>query len=208
MTQMTQTPQKQYKAKCEFHTENRSYNIGDEVDPTDINRMILEMCLVSTGDAITKYTVTLSANGGIGNDIRSQTESLFTLPACTFEPPVDKEFKGWSADPNGLSVKSVGEHLSVIQDTTYYAIWQTPKIAIKFDANGGTGTMAEVRVDKSIEYLLPACTFTAPKDKTFKGWSLDKTSVVTKVTPIADTTVYALWQDKLVQQPPVEAAKK
>ena len=43
------------------------------------------------------------------------------------------------------------------------------KVTVSFDANGGTGTMAAVEVEKG-EYTLPACSFTAPGTKVFGGW--------------------------------------
>lgn len=43
------------------------------------------------------------------------------------------------------------------------------KVTVSFDANGGTGTMAAVEVEKG-EYTLPANGFTAPGTKDFGGW--------------------------------------
>ena len=43
------------------------------------------------------------------------------------------------------------------------------KVTVSFDANGDTGTMAAVEVEKG-EYTLPACSFTAPGTKDFGGW--------------------------------------
>ena len=43
------------------------------------------------------------------------------------------------------------------------------KVAVSFDANGGTGEMAAVEAEKG-EYTLPACGFTAPGTKDFGGW--------------------------------------
>lgn len=194
---MPELKQQSLKAKREFYTEKRGYKVGDVVDPADLNLNMKSMCFASGiigAESLPKFKVTLSANGGTGDDIVSETESLFRLPNCTFTAPANKEFKGWSADKNGLSVKEVGTDCSVVQDTTYYAIWQNIKVTIKFDANGGVGSMADIKQDKGSEYTLPACTFTAPQGKVFKGWSLDKSAIVTKITA-ADVTVYAVWQD-------------
>ena len=67
---------------------------------------------------------------------------------------------------------------------------------VSFDANGGTGTMADV-TGISGSYTLPACTFTAPSDKQFKGWSTSASGAVitgTSITVSADTTLYAIWE--------------
>ena len=65
-----------------------------------------------------------------------------------------------------------------------------------FNANGGTGTMADV-TGVSGEYTLPANGFTAPNGKQFKAWSVGGTekAVGDKITVTADTTVTAVWED-------------
>ena len=55
---------------------------------------------------------------------------------------------------------------------TYMPKGTTPTTyTVSFDANGGTGTMADV-TDISGEYTLPANGFTAPVGKQFKAWSV------------------------------------
>lgn len=211
---MPKLKQQSLKAKREFYTDKRGYKVGDEVDPADINLNMKNMCFVSDtistddeGEPLPKFKVTLNANGGVGDDIVAETESLFQLPNCTFTAPENKEFKGWSADKSGTGgIKPVGDNCSVVQDTTYYAIWQNIKVTIKFNANGGTGSMADVKQDKGSDYTLPACAFTAPQGKVFKGWSLDKSAIVTKITA-ADVTVYAVWQDAPKAEPEADPKK-
>ena len=68
---------------------------------------------------------------------------------------------------------------------------------VSFNANGGTGTMADV-TDISGEYTLPANGFTAPDGKQFKGWSTSADGTVISGTTIdvtANTTLYAIWED-------------
>ena len=66
---------------------------------------------------------------------------------------------------------------------------------VSFDANGGTGTMADV-TGISGEYTLPANGFTAPDGKQFKAWSVSGTekAVGDKITVTANTTVTAIWE--------------
>ena len=183
-----------FRAQQEFHTATRHYRVGDEVDPKDVTSQVHELCLV-TEVVAPRFKVILNANGGIGDDIVAETENYYQLPPCPFEAPAGKKFKTWAVKANGMGAKAVGTQISVVQDITCYAIWVAPKVIVTFDANGGTGSMAQVKVDKSSEYQLPACSFTAPEGKQFKGWSLDKVAVVASITPYADVTVYALWQD-------------
>ena len=67
---------------------------------------------------------------------------------------------------------------------------------VTFDANGGTGSMADA-TGVSGEYTLPANGFTAPAGKQFKAWSVDgiEKAVGDKITVTANTTVTAVWED-------------
>ena len=69
---------------------------------------------------------------------------------------------------------------------------------VSFDANGGTGTMANVTVISG-NYTLPPCTFTAPEGKQFKGWATSASGTVitgTSITVSADTKLFAIWEPK------------
>ena len=67
---------------------------------------------------------------------------------------------------------------------------------VSFDANGGTGTMADV-TGISGEYTLPANGFTAPAGKQFKAWSVGgvEKAAGDKITVTANTTVTAIWEN-------------
>ena len=76
---------------------------------------------------------------------------------------------------------------------------------VSFNANGGTGTMADV-TGVSGEYTLPACTFTAPANKQFKGWATSASGTVitgTSITVSADTKLYAIWEPIPVTKPAI-----
>ena len=67
---------------------------------------------------------------------------------------------------------------------------------VSFDANGGTGTMADV-TGVSGEYTLPANGFTAPAGKQFKAWSVGgvEKAAGDTITVNANTTVTAIWEN-------------
>ena len=70
---------------------------------------------------------------------------------------------------------------------------------VRFNANGGTGTMADVTGVPAGAYTLPANGFTAPEGKQFKGWSTGATGAViagTTYNVTGDVTLYAIWEDK------------
>ena len=69
---------------------------------------------------------------------------------------------------------------------------------VSFNANGGTGSMADV-TDISGEYTLPENGFTAPDGKQFKGWATSAYGSVISGTTYevsSDTTFYAIWESK------------
>ena len=69
---------------------------------------------------------------------------------------------------------------------------------VRFNANGGGGTMADV-TGVSGSYTLPSCGFTEPEGKQFKGWSTSADGSVISGTTYEvslDTTFYAIWESK------------
>ena len=69
---------------------------------------------------------------------------------------------------------------------------------VRFNANGGGGTMADV-TGVSGSYTLPSCGFTEPEGTQFKGWSTSADGSVISGTTYEvslDTTFYAIWESK------------
>ena len=76
----------------------------------------------------------------------------------------------------------------------------TPSVTytVSFNANGGSGSKADVTVESGATYTLPAAnTFTAPAGKVFDGWDVGGTKYAAgaSITVSASTTVKALWKD-------------
>ena len=89
---------------------------------------------------------------------------------------------------------------------------EVTKATITFMANGGTGSMAAVQVDKGSQYTLPECKFTAPANKVFKGWKVNNSGSVKqpgeKITVSADTKLYAQWETRTLVNLTVTAPTK
>ena len=70
---------------------------------------------------------------------------------------------------------------------------------VSFDANGGTGTMAEVTGVSAGAYTLPANGFTAPEGKRFVGWATSASGTATAageaITVSDNVTLYAIWEE-------------
>ena len=151
---------------------------------------------------VEKVKVTFDKNGGSGTmtDATVDKGSSYTLPACTFTAPTGKEFKTWEV--RGVE-KAVGDSITVGANTTVKALWkQKPpvKYTVSFDKNGGSGSMADVTKNVGETYVLPDCGFTAPTGKAFKAWEVGgvEKAVGDNITVNANTTVKAIWKDKLI----------
>ena len=159
-------------------------------------RYLSEKFTVNYTAPVTTYTVSFNANGGTGTmaDVTG-VSGEYTLPANGFTAPDGKQFKAWNV---GGVEKAAGDKITVTANTTVTAVWEDIPVVtytVSFDANGGTGTMADV-TGVSGEYTLPANGFTAPGGKQFKAWSVGgvEKAAGDKITVTANTTVTAVWE--------------
>lgn len=189
--------------------EFKAWLVGtDEKQPNDkitVNEAITVKAVWQNKPVVEeKVTVTLVPDNGTEATETEQVvkDSTYTLPkADKFKAPTGKEFKAWKV---GEEEKAAGTSITVSADTTITAVWEAKAVAydsftITFDANGGSGTMADVKLPLDTSYTLPACAFKAPKEnQEFKAWEVDgvEKAVGDEITPEADITVKALWKDK------------
>ena len=159
-----------------------------------------------------EHTVTFDANGGsepeeLPEEVTTAMPakkilhgSEYSLPECEFIAPEGKQFKAWEI---GGTEYPVNAPVTVTADITVKALWKDAPPAhaeytVRFNANGGGGTMADV-TGVSGSYTLPACGFTEPEGKQFKGWSTSADGSVISGTTYevsSDTTFYAIWESK------------
>ena len=168
--------------------------------------------ITATFEKRNEHTVTFDANGGSEpKDLPEEVTtampakkvlhgSEYCLPECEFIAPEGKQFKAWQI---GDSEYAVNDPVTVTADITVKALWEDAPPApaeytVRFNANGGGGTMADV-TGVSGSYTLPACGFTEPEGKQFKGWSTSADGSVISGTTYevsSDTTFYAIWESK------------
>ena len=159
-----------------------------------------------------EHTVTFDANGGsepeeLPEEVTTAMPakkilhgSEYSLPECEFIAPENQQFKAWQIDGTEYPVNAP---VTVTADITVKALWEDAPPApaeytVRFNANGGGGTMADV-TGISGSYTLPACGFTEPEGKQFKGWSTSADGSVISGTTYEvslDTTFYAIWESK------------
>ncbi len=163
----------------------------------------IAVCTVTvTEDTPVEYrAVSFDANGGTGSmaDVSVQKGSSYPLPACEFTAPDGMEFDAWQI---GGARYGVGARYPVSADTTVKALWRSSAAApgictVSFDANGGSGSMDAVSVQRGSSYPLPICGFTAPAGKQFAGWarSADGAVLTGSIHITADMTLYAIWEE-------------
>ena len=159
-----------------------------------------------------EHTVTFDANGGsepeeLPEEVTTAMPakkilhgSEYSLPECEFIAPENQQFKAWQIDGTEYPVNA---SVTVTADITVKALWEDAPPApaeytVRFNANGGGGTMADV-TGVSGSYTLPSCGFTEPEGKQFKGWSTSADGSVISGTTYevsSDTTFYAIWESK------------
>ena len=110
------------------------------------------------------------------------------IPAVGGEPNDGYKEGSWDVVPSADT--------EITKNTTYTYTYSEEEAGemhtISFDANGGSGTMDDVKIADGETYTLPECGFTAPDGKEFDKWDQDGPTIV--VT--SDITLKALWKDK------------
>ena len=85
--------------------------------------------------------------------------------------------------------------VTVTEDVEYIAEFKLIEYTVKYEANGGSGEMAD---ETAKYYIFPSCDFTAPKGKTFDKWEVNGTKykVGDTLELTEDITVTATWKTK------------
>ncbi len=151
---------------------------------------------------VNTYTVSYDANGGTGS-IANATKTHdvdLTLSDGTGFSRTGNTFSGWntSADGSGTSYDASGTY-TVNADVTLYAIWTTSTYIVSYDANGGTGTIANATKTHDVDLTLSDGTGFSRTDYDFVGWNTeaDGSGMNYDASSIysanADVTLYARW---------------
>ena len=184
---------KQFKAWSVSGTEKA---VGDKITVT------ANTTVTAIWEAV-EYNVTVTggtASVGAGTPITKAT--MGTTVTLTADPaPSGKMFDKWVvngvvvADANSATTTFVMPAGNVTAEATYKNI-PVVTYTVTFDANGGTGSMADA-TGVSGDYVLPVCGFTAPNGKQFKAWSVGgaEKAAGDTITVNANTTVTAIWEN-------------
>ena len=145
----------------------------------------------------------ISPDGGTAS-ASSTSATAGTEITLTATPNTGHHFKEWQVEsPAGLVITN-NKFTMPDSNVEVKAIFEEDaptaptEHTVRFNANGGGGTMADV-TGVSGSYTLPACGFTEPEGKQFKGWSTSADGSVISGTTYevsSDTTFYAIWESK------------
>ena len=123
-----------------------------------------------------EYKVEFSACGGEGemNSLELRYTQESALPECAFTY-TDRLFAGWALSASGEAEYADGATVSKLTaeheaTVTLYAVWARQFYTIKFNGNGGLGSMSDTDVDMSRETALAANAFVR-QGYHFLGWA-------------------------------------
>ena len=162
------------------------------------------------------YVIRYNANGGSGTmqDQYFVYGGTITLRNNGFSR-VDKGFAGWAVAADGPVVYANGATLTTfaaIQDgvVDLYAVWRGDSYAVRFDSNGGVGSMDNATLEMEEVRALPPCGFTRDGFD-FAGWAVSPDGEVVyldeaEVSALTDVVngsvvLYAVWQTYTVDAP-------
>ena len=134
-------------------------------------------------------------------NVKTNTDSRLKYNSFTKS---GSEFKGWTTNSDGSGTRyGDGEVININKNITLYALWNNTKYNVRFDANGGTGSMDIQEFEHTISGVLNENKFSRV-GYTFKGWNTkkdgsgasytDKQSVLDLTQNVETITLYAMWE--------------
>lgn len=154
------------------------------------------------------YTVVFDKNGGTGSmsNLAMTYDVAKALTSNSFSRAGYK-FKGWATSASGSVKYTDGQsvkNLTATDNSTVrlYAVWELVAYTVKYNANGGTGSMSNQQHIVGQSLALTANTFSRT-GYTFKGWATsagggvvytDGQSVQNIGNAGSTVNLYAVWQ--------------
>ena len=146
-------------------------------------------------------SIVFDANGGNGTMGNQQiaTDSSAELNECAFTKE-GYTFIGWGTTATQKTYDDRAVY-AMGTNSTYrlYAIWQANVNTLRFDANGGSGTMSDMRIKTDETRTLTDCGFSR-KGYNFVGWSTSENGEKAYndrakyfMRTASEYTLYAVW---------------
>lgn len=135
----------------------------------------------------------------------SSDKRVHTFWGATAEPKTGCTFKGWydqekhQCSKDLRFVPQAGTD-NLYQSGSYVAVFEAKKYTLRFDANGGEGTMGDLTYTHGQDQSLTKCGFTR-SGYAFLGWATAADGKVAyhdqqSLSITQDTTLYAVWKQQ------------
>lgn len=149
----------------------------------------------SEEDLVPHSIYTVSETGSPDHQVRGATAQPKT--GCTFKGWYDQQENQCSKDLR--FVPKAGTD-NLYQSGSYVAVFEAQKYTLRFDANGGEGTMGDLTYTHGQDQSLTKCGFTRA-GYGFLGWATAADGKVVyhdqqSLTITKDTTLYAVWKQQ------------
>jgi uncharacterized repeat protein (TIGR02543 family) len=175
-------------------------------DEADFTKTVAENTTLYAIWEANTHNVIFDGNGATSGTMNNQPfvfGQSFALEQNQFTR-IGHTFIGWAISPMGIIVFADEATISagVDDDVTLYAVWEANTYYVIFDANEGTGTMANQPIVFEATEALNENEFTRI-GYTFEGWSTSATGEVeyadeadfTK-SVAENTTLFAVWEEE------------
>ncbi len=184
--------------KAQWGKQYHVYLVGEVVNgefETDYASTPVELSIPESYKGTPHYINIINDGNGIANAnpenaIEGDEITLTTTPKTGYR------LKEWQVLSGGVTVKD-NKFIMKTDNVEIKAIFELipiKKYTLSFDANGGSGSMADVTANEGTEYTLPACTFTAPEGMEFDKWDLGAAG--TKIKVDKNLLLKAIWKKK------------
>ena len=195
--------------KCTYLKDSRGYgyetdfyekNYIPDLPSTVVRSKYVVGDLVTTtykNKSTATFDIMYNANGGTG--MMSETPKPYNvnyrLLKNQFAAPTHMQFKCWDVNGEEIDADTL---IEITSDKLIKAVWETAQYTISFDANGGSGSIADIVKEYGDTCALPANSgLTAPQGQQFKCWSIAgvERAVGYEFTVAENVTVLAVWED-------------
>lgn len=153
-----------------------------------------------------KYTISYNANGGTGAPAsQTKTHDVNLTLSSTKPTRTGYTFSGWGTSSTTTTVSyAAGATYTGNANATLYAIWKANTYSVKYNANGGSGTMSDSSHTYDTAKALTANAFKRPGYE-FLGWATSATATTINYTDKqsvknltstngATFNLYAIWE--------------
>ena len=149
-----------------------------------------------------EFSLRYDANGGSGSLAGRTVRYGETVTLGSEEPTKEgSSFEGWAKTADAAAAEyRPGGSLTVTGDLTLYAVWKLKEFSLRYDANGGSGSIAE----QTGRYGVAITLSTEQPTKNgfrFTGWAKAADAAAAECQPggslalTENTTLYAVWEE-------------